>query len=90
MSCLIYYVSPKWKYVILNLVLFGLLTLPLTLRKKNYLNTNTKSTFTQRFGREGMSKQCSPRLDAAECGIWSGPTLFATHQVVLDTSIGWR
>ena len=33
------------------------------------------------FGQTGLSKQCRPRSDAAECGIWSGSILFATHSV---------
>ena len=37
------------------------------------------------FGQTGLSKQCRPRSDATECGIWSGSTLFDTHQVILHT-----
>ena len=33
-----------------------------------------------------MSKQCRPWSDAAERGVWSGSTLFATHPTILDTS----
>ena len=32
--------------------------------------------------RLGWAKQCRTRLDAAECGIWSGSTLFVTHPAV--------
>ena len=35
-----------------------------------------------------LNKQCRPRSDAAECGVRSGSTMFATHPVlrILDTS----
>ena len=36
---------------------------------------------------DSLSKQCRPWSDAAFCGIWSGSTLFAIHQAVLDLSI---
>ena len=29
-----------------------------------------------------QSKQCRPRSDAAERGVWSGSTLFATQSVL--------
>ena len=34
------------------------------------------------FGRTGLSKQCRPRSDTKECGVWSGSTLTATDPVV--------
>ena len=30
-----------------------------------------------------FSKQCKPRSDAAECGIWSGSPLFANSSTIL-------
>ena len=33
-----------------------------------------------------LSKQCGPWSDAAECGIWSGPSLFATHPDIFGYS----
>ena len=39
--------------------------------------------FYQSFGTDrSQSKHCRPRSDATECGIWSGPTLLATHPAV--------
>ena len=40
------------------------------------------------FGQTGLSKQCWPRSDAAERGVWSGSTLFATHPTILHTFAG--
>ena len=40
------------------------------------------------FGQTGLSKQYRPRWDAAEHGVSSGSTLFATHPAVLDTTSG--
>ena len=42
------------------------------------------------FRKTGLSKQWRPRsaADAAECGIWSGYTLFATQIAILHTFIG--
>ena len=34
------------------------------------------------FGQTGLSTQCRHRWDAAECGISSGSTLFATHPAI--------
>ena len=42
------------------------------------------------FGQTGLSKQCKPRSDAAECGVWSGSTMFVTHPAILYTFIGSR
>ena len=36
----------------------------------------------------GLSKQCRPRSDAKECGIWSGSILFTTHPTVVHTFTG--
>ena len=41
--------------------------------------TVCKSYLSKVFRQTGLSKQCRPRWDAAECGIWSGSALFATH-----------
>ena len=41
------------------------------------------SYFFYVFGQTGLSKQCRLRSDAAECGIWSGSTLFATDTAIL-------
>ena len=30
--------------------------------------------------KKDIGKQCRPRSDAAECGIWSGPVLFALNK----------
>ena len=38
------------------------------------------------FGQTGLSKQCRPGWDAAERGVSSGSTLFATQ--FLDTTLG--
>ena len=40
------------------------------------------------FGQTGMSKRCRSRSDAAERGVWSGSTLFATHPAILHTFLG--
>ena len=40
------------------------------------------------FGQTVLSKQCRPRSDAAERGVWSGSTLFATHPAILHTFTG--
>ena len=37
------------------------------------------------LGQTYLSKQCKPRPDVAEHGIWSGSTLFATYPAVLQT-----
>ena len=34
------------------------------------------------FRQTSLSKQYRPRSDATECGIWSGPALFATHPTI--------
>ena len=34
------------------------------------------------FGQTTLGKQYRPRSDAAECGVWSGSTLFATHPAI--------
>ena len=39
------------------------------------------------FGQTAFSKQCRPWSDAAECSVWSGSTLFATHSEILHTLI---
>ena len=39
------------------------------------------------FGKTDVSKQCRPWSDAAECGVWSGSTLFATHPAILHIFI---
>ena len=36
------------------------------------------------FEKTGLSNQCWPRSNAAERGVWSGSTLFATHPAVLQ------
>ena len=38
----------------------------------------------QVFRQKGLGKQCRPRSDAIECGIWSGSTPFATQLVVFS------
>ena len=38
--------------------------------------------------RTDIGKQCRPRSDAAERGVWSGFTLFATHPTILDSKSG--
>ena len=38
--------------------------------------------------RKTLSKQCRPRSDAAERGVWSGSRLFATHSAILHTLTG--
>ena len=38
------------------------------------------------FRKTGLSKQCRPRLDATECSVQSGSTLFATHPAILNTN----
>ena len=40
------------------------------------------------FGQIGLSKQCRPRYDAAECHIWLGSKLFATHPAILHIFTG--
>ena len=40
------------------------------------------------FGQTSLSKQSRPRSDAAERGVWSGSTLFATHPAILHIFIG--
>ena len=40
------------------------------------------------FRQTALSKQCRPRFDAAECGVWSGFTLLATNQAILHTFTG--
>ena len=35
------------------------------------------------LGQIGLCKQCRPRSDAAERGVWSGSTLFAIHTAIL-------
>ena len=43
--------------------------------------------FKDILGHTGLSKQCTPRSDATERGVWSGSALFATHPVTfIDTS----
>ena len=42
------------------------------------------------FGKTCLSKQCRPWSDAAECGVWSGSTLFATHPEILNTFISCK
>ena len=37
------------------------------------------------YGQTSLSKQCRHRSDAAQCGVWSGSTLFATHPAILHT-----
>ena len=37
------------------------------------------------FGQTGLSKQCRPRSDATERGVWSGSALFATHPAILHS-----
>ena len=37
------------------------------------------------MGQTGLSTQCRPRSDAAECSIWSGSTQFATNKAVFWT-----
>ena len=37
------------------------------------------------YGQTDLSKQCRHRSDAAERGVWSGSTLFATHSAILQT-----
>ena len=44
------------------------------------------SIFTLVIGTDWPGQTCRPRSDATECGIWSGPTLFATHPAVLRHS----
>ena len=39
-------------------------------------------------GQTGLRKQCRPRSDAAERGVWSGSTLFATQPAILHTFTG--
>ena len=39
-------------------------------------------------GLSRLSKQCKPRSDAAERGVWSGSTLFAPHPVIVYTFTG--
>ena len=40
------------------------------------------------FGKTGLAKQCRSRSDATERGVWSGSTLFCTHQTILHTFTG--
>ena len=40
------------------------------------------------FGQTGLSKQFRPRWDAAERGVSSGSTLFATHPAIFRHNIG--
>ena len=35
--------------------------------------------FSRKTPKRVICKQCRPRLDATECGIWSGSTLFALN-----------
>ena len=42
-------------------------------------------TVVYAFEKTGLSKQCSPRSDAAERGVWSGSILFAIHPTILQT-----
>ena len=42
------------------------------------------------FGKTGLSKQCRPRSDSSERGVWSGSTPFATPPAILYTFIGWK
>ena len=37
------------------------------------------------FRQTGLDKQCRPRSDATERGVWSGSTLIAPHQAFLST-----
>ena len=41
-----------------------------------------------RIWTDRLGKQCRPRSDAAECGVWSGSTLFATHPALLHIFTG--
>ena len=43
------------------------------------------TVFTLSIRKTYLSKQCRPRSDAAECGVCSGSTLFATLPAVFDT-----
>ena len=38
--------------------------------------------FPKYSDRQASSKQCRPRSDAAERGVWSGSTLFAIHPTI--------
>ena len=40
------------------------------------------------FGQTSLGKQCRPRSDAAERGVWSRSTLIATHPAILHTFTG--
>ena len=37
------------------------------------------------FGQTGLNKQCRPRSNSAERGVWSGSTLFASHPAIVHT-----
>ena len=47
-------------------------------------NSSTECTIITLSIRTDTCKQCRPRSDAAESGIWSGSTLFATHPTLLQ------
>ena len=51
-------------------------------RERNLSDTEWQTTIlTLSIWINGLSKQCRPRSDAADCSIWSGSTLFATHPI---------
>ena len=47
------------------------------------MHYHTYSTYSDR--QTDLSKHCRPRSDAAERGVWSAPTQFATHSAILHT-----
>ena len=42
------------------------------------------------FRQPGLSKQCSPRRDATECGVSTGSTLLATHPAIYRHNILYK
>ena len=50
----------------------------------SYSIISALSYLPKEFEYTDLSKQCRPWSDAALCGVWSGSTLFAIHQVVVD------
>ena len=73
--CLVLVVLSFWTFQQLFFTSFGAWIIKKKKKKKNM--------FTQSIGFKTWANRVDP-----ECGIWLGSILYATHPVVLDTSIG--
>ena len=49
----------------------------------NFDSTKMYCNYPNYLERQACARKCYPRPDAAECSIWSGSTLFATHSAIL-------